>query len=204
MHLINASMSGKLSTIPNSLPRSFYEKSDLQPPLSINTPGPSTPATGSSTPSLRLKTGSLNQEWIITPTLRAYANALFSVHDPQKSGQVAGDTVYAFMLDSGLPADVLAIIWYIPRCIAYLAVLMVGVFRRDLADTSQRGSLTREEFTVASFLLEKAKEGEEMPRELPPSLIASALSINDTEEGGDIRAGNVSRGSQVSIPSLIS
>lgn len=52
------------------------------------------------------------------------------------------------------------------------------VVSRDLADTSQRGSLTKNEFVIVSFLVEIAKEGRTLPSTLPSELVASVLSTD--------------------------
>lgn len=124
MHLINGSMTGNLSTIPSSLPRSFYEQSDLQPPrlalpqLNVNIAGPSHSRSllGASSPTAIMsipRPSSSRQEWTITSALRAHAGHAFDAIDTQRTGYVAGSAVYTFMLDSGLPMEALARIWYI-------------------------------------------------------------------------------------------
>lgn len=57
-----------------------------------------------------------------------------------------------FFQNSRLPETELAQIW-------------------DLADTQQRGKLSREEFAVAMHLIHKRLAGQPIPRQLPATLI---------------------------------
>lgn len=52
-------------------------------------------------------------QWDVTPTEKASADQFFDQLDASKRGFVEGDIVVPFMLQSNLPEDVLAQIWYV-------------------------------------------------------------------------------------------
>lgn len=51
---------------------------------------------------------------------------------------------------------------------------------RDLADINKDGHLTRDGFAIAMHLIHGKLAGKEVPKSLPPSLIASFMRSNGT------------------------
>jgi len=76
----------------------------------------------------------------------------FETLDPWRQGYIEGEAAVGFLSKSKLPPPVLAKIW-------------------DLADMNHDGKLTKEEFAVAMYLIRGKLAGNEVPNELPPSLI---------------------------------
>ncbi|KAF6765030.1 UBA/TS-N domain-containing protein [Ephemerocybe angulata] len=76
--------------------------------------------------------------------------------DTQKAGYIEGEVAVPFMLQSGLPGEILASVW-------------------DLADINNDGRLTRDGFAVAMYLIQKKLIGVEIPTQLPPSLIPPSM-----------------------------
>eukprot|EP00873_Tetraselmis_striata_P041068 jgi/Tetstr1/461332/TSEL_006458.t1 len=74
--------------------------------------------------------------------------ALFERLDPQRSGAAQGAAVFPVFSSSGLPRDILSRIWS----------LVAGT----------RGSLSRQEFVSAHYLLDCARRGLQLPESLPP------------------------------------
>jgi hypothetical protein len=66
--------------------------------------------------------------------------------------QLIGNDAVEFFQNSRLPEAELAQIW-------------------DLADTQQRGKLSRDEFAVAMHLIHKRLGGQPIPRQLPATLV---------------------------------
>ncbi|TFK25070.1 hypothetical protein FA15DRAFT_379088 [Coprinopsis marcescibilis] len=94
--------------------------------------------------------------WDVTPAEQANSDQWFEDLDTDKKGFIEGGVAVPFMLQSGLPGDVLAAVW-------------------DLADLNNDGLLTREGFAVAMHLIQKRLTGVELPATLPPSLVPPSM-----------------------------
>lgn len=70
-------------------------------------------------------------QWDVTPQEKAGSDRLFDNLDPQKRGFIEGDVAVPFMLQSKLPEEVLAQVWYAPlgRCDLLFAKLSSGIFQ---------------------------------------------------------------------------
>lgn len=52
-------------------------------------------------------------QWDVTPTEKSNSDQFFDTLDTQKRGYIEGDVAVPFMLQSKLPEDVLAQVWYV-------------------------------------------------------------------------------------------
>ncbi|GLE06592.1 hypothetical protein PINS_up015986 [Pythium insidiosum] len=103
-------------------------------------------STGSSNPFADEEFG-----WEIA-SVRDQYDALFKTLRHDTNGKATGATCMAPLQGTGCPKDVLKTVW-------------------DLADVDKDGCLDADEFAVAMYLCGKAKQGESLPTELPPSLL---------------------------------
>ncbi|KAI8342521.1 hypothetical protein BC941DRAFT_466189 [Chlamydoabsidia padenii] len=183
MHYIAKLMDGTLTTLPGQLPSSVYSSasgpaatpmlSHQQSPVIRQMSGNTTPMiqqqfTGNRmimTPPQRAATidtlgnmafsGSsevIPRHWDVTATEKTQYDTFFDKIDSQRNGFVQGKEAVEFFKNSQLPDGDLAHIW-------------------DLADTSQRGRLSRNEFAVAMHLIHKRLRGDTLPPTLPSSLV---------------------------------
>ncbi len=169
MYLIQASMSGQLQNIPQTLSPFLYDQaqngivpqatgdsghtspsftgsfssrtlqpqytghalSQIQPQMTgqtlssiqpqttgplrstVATPLPARSALSTSSPFIQRQT--TGAQWDVTPQEKASSDRLFESLDPQKRGFIEGDVAVPFMLQSKLPEEVLAQIWYAPH-----------------------------------------------------------------------------------------
>lgn len=51
--------------------------------------------------------------WDVSPTEKASSDRIFDTLDPQKRGYIEGEVAVPFMLDSKLPGEVLAQVWWV-------------------------------------------------------------------------------------------
>jgi len=93
--------------------------------------------------------------WLVTPVRQQRYGDQFDKLVKTADGLVSGDAAKAILVKSGLPFDQLGKIW-------------------ELADFEKRGSLDREEFMVAMYLIDNALNGEPVPDTLPPMVIPAS------------------------------
>lgn len=94
--------------------------------------------------------------WAVTAAEKATSDQFFDGLDTERSGELSGQAVVPFFMQSKLSEAVLANIW-------------------DLSDVTQSGSLTRDEFAVAMHLINGALTGTDVPQELPANLVPPSL-----------------------------
>lgn len=199
MHYIQGTMNGTITSLPSTLPPGMYEAAaagtshgmaSSQPPATpqrgmsqdsmqtstvpstpavapaqapissasrSSTTGPtagSMPASSSQTTSAPLPPtpSSTGSSWAITPASKARYDGFFDQLDTQRAGYVDGGVVVPFFLQSGLDETTLAHVW-------------------DLADLTQDGTLTRDEFAIAMQLIDDKMAGKPVPEQLPASLL---------------------------------
>ncbi|KAI8060124.1 hypothetical protein BC940DRAFT_312641 [Gongronella butleri] len=190
MHYIAKMMDGSMSSLPAQLPVSVYssaggggsvstpllshQASPLAPQLTGNSTGsfhrimtpPQRAATIDSLGSFAFSTEPPQQQqtpqtsqaqqpqqkWDVPASEKTQYDSYFDRIDTQRIGFVQGKDAVEFFKNSGLADADLAHIW-------------------DLADTAQRGRLSRDEFAVAMHLIHKRLRGETLPTVLPPSLM---------------------------------
>lgn len=182
MHLLTSMKSGALRALPSILPAPLYEAATRRASASLGRPqSPSGPGLSaiprqlSGQAQMPMRTGSplalgpalgprppLTQQitgdaWLVTPADKQRFDAIYDSIDKQKKGFITGEEAVPFFSQSNLSEAVLANIW-------------------DLADVKSEGRLTRDEFSVAMYLIrqQRSKQGE-LPQVLPPNLMPPSL-----------------------------
>uniref|UniRef100_A0A672JPB2 Epidermal growth factor receptor pathway substrate 15 like 1 n=1 Tax=Salarias fasciatus TaxID=181472 RepID=A0A672JPB2_SALFA len=122
------------------------------PPLSSTTP--LIPSAVSLSPQHSFKSPSQpSVNWAVPVADRERYDEIFRKTDSDNDGLVTGGEVIEIFMQSSLSQTMLAQIW-------------------GLADTKQTGKLSREQFSVAMYLIQqKVKKGIDPPSTLPPDLI---------------------------------
>ncbi|XP_071346900.1 epidermal growth factor receptor substrate 15-like 1 isoform X3 [Trachinotus anak] len=199
MHLVYRAM--EKEPIPASLPASLIPPSKRKksagalpgavavlPALGLSglTPGPaplketlrSTPPLGSATP---LSTSTVNLSpkhsfksstppavnWVVPVADRERYNEIFKQTDSDNDGLVTGTEVIEIFMQSSLSQTMLAQIW-------------------GLADTKQTGKLTREQFSLAMYLIQqKVTKGVDPPSTLTPDMIPPSERTTSSVAGLD-------------------
>ncbi|KAJ8270940.1 hypothetical protein GJAV_G00120980 [Gymnothorax javanicus] len=170
MHLVYRAM--EKEPVPSSLPPSLIPPSKRRKggvtllgsvPVLPAVPVPKRDSLRSS-PSLSTPTRSLSPKpstppaqaavsWVVPLADRGRYDELFLKLDSDLDGLVGGTEVKEVFLQSGLPQSLLAHIW-------------------TLADTRQKGRLTREQFSLAMHLVQqKVKNGVDPPQSLSPDML---------------------------------
>ncbi|XP_034738560.1 epidermal growth factor receptor substrate 15 isoform X1 [Etheostoma cragini] len=89
--------------------------------------------------------------WVVKPEEKMKFDSIFDSLGPV-GGILTGDKVKPVLLNSKLPVDILGRVW-------------------ELSDIDRDGTLDRDEFSVAMYLVYRALEGEPVPMSLPPPLV---------------------------------
>ncbi|CAI4226405.1 unnamed protein product [Auanema sp. JU1783] len=98
--------------------------------------------------------------WPVNPHVFA---AQFAACDSDSDGLVNGMDVRQILMASGLPQQLLAKIW-------------------ELVDIQRNGTLKLEQFALAMYLINKAKQGEDLPAALPEQLVPPSFrAVNPPE-----------------------
>ncbi|OMJ17305.1 Epidermal growth factor receptor substrate 15 [Smittium culicis] len=92
-----------------------------------------------------------NDIWSLDDSDRVKFETQFYLLDSDKLGYITGDVAASYFMKSKLPEADLAKIW-------------------DLADTNNKGKLTKSEFVIALFIISKRISGSEIPSKVPTSL----------------------------------
>ncbi|TCD68237.1 hypothetical protein EIP91_011306 [Steccherinum ochraceum] len=157
MYLIQATMSGKIKTMPASLPSSIYF--DASPMANGFTPPTMTsPLSPISSSFLHRSAGpsaassSRTPLWDVSNEEKETADEFFNVLDEQQKGYLEGKVARAHFLQSGLPERDVKQIW-------------------SLVDINKDGRLGRDEFAVALHLIQARQNGSPLPQTLPDGLI---------------------------------
>lgn len=179
MHLVTSFKARALTALPSVLPPGLYEaaaRRGAPPPPGnrISAPPPSAiprQLTGSQRAQSPLARASYASPpppmavqttggWLISPQEKAKYDQFFNGIDTAGAGTLNGEQAVRFFSDSGLPEDTLAQIW-------------------DLADINSEGSLNRDEFAVAMYLIRQERSkpagGPPLPAFLPPALIPPTM-----------------------------
>ncbi|XP_061098343.1 epidermal growth factor receptor substrate 15-like 1 [Conger conger] len=185
MHLVYRAR--ELEPVPSSLPASLIPPSKrkkpggslpgsvpvLPPPHRESVRSPLTHASASAgtlSPKPSLDPPQPAVSWVVPVADRGRYDELFLKLDSDLDGLVGGGEVKEVFLQSGLSQALLAHIW-------------------TLADTRQKGKLTREQFSLAMHLVQqKVKKGLEPPQALtpdmlPPSDRAAPLPVHSSSLG---------------------
>uniref|UniRef100_A0A672JT61 Epidermal growth factor receptor pathway substrate 15 like 1 n=1 Tax=Salarias fasciatus TaxID=181472 RepID=A0A672JT61_SALFA len=139
------------------------------PPLSSTTP--LIPSAVSLSPQHSFKSPSQpSVNWAVPVADRERYDEIFRKTDSDNDGLVTGGEVIEIFMQSSLSQTMLAQIW-------------------GLADTKQTGKLSREQFSVAMYLIQqKVKKGIDPPSTLPPDLIPPIRKDSMGHEPGNKRA----------------
>uniref|UniRef100_A0A672JS56 Epidermal growth factor receptor substrate 15-like 1 n=1 Tax=Salarias fasciatus TaxID=181472 RepID=A0A672JS56_SALFA len=138
------------------------------PPLSSTTP--LIPSAVSLSPQHSFKSPSQpSVNWAVPVADRERYDEIFRKTDSDNDGLVTGGEVIEIFMQSSLSQTMLAQIW-------------------GLADTKQTGKLSREQFSVAMYLIQqKVKKGIDPPSTLPPDLIPpSERTADSTSSTGSV------------------
>ncbi|KAI8354042.1 hypothetical protein BD560DRAFT_484518 [Blakeslea trispora] len=172
MHYIAKLMDGSLTSLPDKLPPAVFQSANggstpLARNMTIQSPSFHNTRQSMMTPPQRARTidslGSLAfgpsapihepiQQWDVTAQEKQQFDAYFDKIDSTKAGLIQGKEAVEFFKNSRLPETDLAHIW-------------------DLADTKQRGALSRDEFAVAMHLIHQKLAGKPLPQTLPKTLV---------------------------------
>ncbi|CAG8530654.1 11385_t:CDS:10 [Diversispora eburnea] len=176
MFFVQKSMNGTIKTIPTNLPPGFYEMaagttvttgateefvSPASPPFPPFTPRNIANVTDSRmSPIVRQASLSVSgsvspnfsdDSWDVTPEDKVPYDRFFDTLDKSKKGFLTGDEAASFFMKSNLVPTALAQIW-------------------DLSDVNKSGTLSRDEFAVAMYLITKKLTGAKLPSVLPPKV----------------------------------
>ncbi|KAF0391995.1 Epidermal growth factor receptor substrate 15 [Gigaspora margarita] len=161
MYFVQNTMNGTIKSIPSVLPEGLYDMASGKTP---STSSPSSLPT-SPQPASRQIAGVVdspmspiiqNYSWDVTAEDKATYDRYFTSVDGINKGYLTGDEAANFFMKSRLTPNVLAQIW-------------------DLADIRKSGTLNRDEFAVAMYLITKKMSGVNLPTTLPPSLIPPSM-----------------------------
>ncbi|KAH6918767.1 UBA/TS-N domain-containing protein [Coprinopsis sp. MPI-PUGE-AT-0042] len=94
--------------------------------------------------------------WDVSPAEKAASDQWFEGLDKDRKGFIEGSVAVPFMVQSGLPGEILATIW-------------------DLSDINNDGTLNRDCFAVAWHLIQTKLGGGEIPTVLPSSLVPPSM-----------------------------
>ncbi|KKF94724.1 putative calcium-binding protein [Ceratocystis platani] len=180
MHLLSALKTGAMRGLPTVLPSGLFEAASGRqspaptgsgigiPPLptqmSTNPPALRPAATGArpSTATIQSQStgfgASLSNDWLVTPLEKQRFDQFYDDLDKTRRGYITGEEAVPFFSQSDLGEEALAQIW-------------------DLSDITATGTLTRDEFSVAMYLIRSQRSGRSgpLPSVLPPKLIPPSM-----------------------------
>jgi epidermal growth factor receptor substrate 15 len=182
MHLLASMKSGALRGLPTILPAALYEAATRRGPVGGVIPRQQSPTTATPPisavprqltgqgPVPQMRTGSplgrppvvaqTTGDWLVTPSDKARFDQLYDELDKTKKGYITGEEAVPFFSQSNLSEDALAQIW-------------------DLADINSKGTLSKDEFAVAMYLIRQQRSKRDgvtaLPTTLPPSLVPPRL-----------------------------
>uniref|UniRef100_A0A0W0FKY8 Uncharacterized protein n=1 Tax=Moniliophthora roreri TaxID=221103 RepID=A0A0W0FKY8_MONRR len=164
MYFIEGLLDERFTTLPPSIP--FHVQDQAFEPLpAIEIQSPKSPSFAPRSP---IKRRDL-EGWNFTPLFLESTKQQFRDLDPIGTGFVNGDSLVPFLLQSTLSHHDLSRIW-------------------DLADPSHTGHLSYQGFTIALFLVYRARSGLDIPNVLPlscSSLLDAVNGENSPEEQVD-------------------
>ncbi|PBP28053.1 putative UBA/TS-N domain containing protein [Diplocarpon rosae] len=179
MHLLASFKAGALRALPNLLPAGLYEAASRRPssrqasgtgsmsaiPRQFSGAGAARTGSPLSRPAFTAtqqfpQNSGYGPEWAITPSDKQRFDSIYSNLDRANKGYITGDEAVPFFSESKLPEEVLAQIW-------------------DLSDINSVGHLTRDEFSVAMYLIRQQRgkrDGRDsLPSTLPANLIPPSM-----------------------------
>lgn len=187
MHLIQCFMNKSLTILPTVLSNQLWKVAGGNPasadtnrqPTNLQSVASPPPRTHSQVVPLphpqHAQTAPLNQQlsggnvvaspttnlntWIMSSQQKSQYGAIFDTLDTTHESSISSSTVANFLMTSKLPNQVLANIW-------------------ELANLDQSDNFTKQEFSIAMYLVQKKLAGYELPEETPLELVQSS-SFNE-------------------------
>lgn len=183
MHLLASHRNGSMRALPSVLPPGIYEAASRRGPLrqmagsrptsgvallnqvprqfsGAEFPAASSPDIRPSYTQTQTSTPPISGDWLVTPGNKNEFDQIFSNLDTLNRGFINGDQAVTFFSNSRLPEDTLAQIW-------------------DLADINCEGSLNKDEFAVAMFLIRQQRNNKDgrdpLPQTLPSNLVPPSM-----------------------------
>ncbi|CAG8598233.1 9203_t:CDS:2, partial [Dentiscutata heterogama] len=175
MYFVQNTMNGTIKNIPSVLPEGFYDMASGITASASSLPTSPQPASRQIAGVVDSPMSPVIQSysWDVTAEDKATYDRYFSSVDVMNKGYLTGDEAANFFMKSRLTPNVLAQIW-------------------DLADVRKSGTLNRDEFAVAMYLITKKMNGTILPTTLPPSLIPPSMrSITTTFPDSLTRSGTI-------------
>lgn len=183
MHLIQCFMNKSMTVMPTTIPDQMWRIAQV--PVNNRTSSSSTINSASPAPPPLPPAPVLKQQhsgsavssnktnlntWIMSKQQKEQYGAIFETLDNDKRGSITGGEVANFLMTSKLPSGDLAAIW-------------------ELANLDQASDFTKQEFSIAMYLIQKKLAGYQLPIDTPIELIqSSALTVQQQ----NIQPSNVS------------
>ncbi|KAI7864996.1 hypothetical protein BDF14DRAFT_1883837 [Spinellus fusiger] len=164
MHYIAKTMDNSLPHLPSQLPASVHASAYVSVPVASR-PLSSPPQRAQTIDSLSSLAFSSNapvqtpSAWKIDPQEKITYDQFFDKMDMARTGSLMGKEAVEFFKNSQLPEQELAFIW-------------------DLADSQQRGQLSKDEFAVAMHLIHARLRGEPLPTTMPRHWVPPSPQIS--------------------------
>lgn len=182
-HLLVSYRNGSMRALPPALPPGIYEAASRRGPLrqmagsrptsgvtlvnqvprqfsGTGFPASSSPEVRPSYTQTQAPTPPISGDWVVTPGDKDEFDQIFTKLDTLNRGFITGDQAVAFFSNSRLSEDTLAQIW-------------------DLADIKCEGSLSKDEFAVAMFLIRQQRNNKDgrdpLPQTLPSNLVPPSM-----------------------------
>ncbi|KAI9158533.1 carboxypeptidase [Paramyrothecium foliicola] len=175
MHLLTSMKTGTLRALPNVLPSGLYEAATMRGAAAAPRQSPTStgmaaiprqlsgtvqPRTSSplGRPPMAMQPTATGSDWAVSPADKARFDQIYTDLDKGNKGFLTGEEAVPFLSKSELPEDTLAQIW-------------------DYADFHSQGTLTREGFAVAMYLIRQLRNSRSttLPSTLPPNLVPPSV-----------------------------
>ncbi|TIB83245.1 hypothetical protein E3Q06_02990 [Wallemia mellicola] len=193
MHFIQCYMNKTISQLPSTLPPAVYEQASagrqrsqsplVSSPIQNQLTGGS--QAGSPPPSRQVRFAAVgandspqsisaippvqtqpSEPAKITAEEKKSYDGFYDSLNPSGNGVLEADKAVDFFSKSGLPIEILANVW-------------------DLADVRKTGSLNKDEFAIAMYLIHGCLAGKPLPSTLPDNLIPSSLRSSAPRKPAD-------------------
>ncbi|KAJ8679426.1 hypothetical protein QAD02_015213 [Eretmocerus hayati] len=156
MHLVSKALES--NAVPNLLPPELL--SSAQKIVASRRPVPSKLEDSVSTTAVPEEVRT--RDWVVSEEDQKVADKLFAQADQDLDGFVSGLEIKDVFFQSGLPQQVLALIW-------------------GLCDISQSGKLNNEQFALAIWLIKEKLSGAEIPNKLTPRMVPPSFRKKNPE-----------------------
>ncbi|KAK7060205.1 hypothetical protein VNI00_000970 [Paramarasmius palmivorus] len=160
MYFIEGLLDNHFTSLPNTIPLHIQNQA-FEPLPSVDVQSPKSPLFAHQP----IKISDL-EAWNFSPSFLDFTKRQFTDLDTAGSGFVTGDALVPFLLQSTLSPHALSLIW-------------------DLADPSHTGHLSYQGFTIALFMVYRARCGLDIPNALPLSCNLLLSAVSEETEGTD-------------------